>query len=705
MNPFASLSSSSTSSSIGRAVSTDEAATVDQNIPEASRQHESTATTYRPTGPVFGADPFTLSGPSLGESTNIGTAFSTDEHRPIQSANVLVGPFARGLNDNPFRSSNSSSEDSPDSSGPAETTEGTAGLGQEVNPFTFSSFSMENSSNRPGRAISTDEPPSPAPGQASNVARPPSLLQRRLASQQNMNTAPVPTLGGSFNAATMRGRRRSSTVDPFGSVPSTNTDEPYAGRTSHDSEASDSSRMHMAPVSTLGGSFNAATMRGRRRSSAVDPFGSVAAMNTDEQYVGRTSHDSEPSASGTPSRRRSSDIDPQALAGAHTGSSTSRGRPIAQYPRTRGRVRSSASTGAGAEGSVGATSSHDPSPTQSARQSWNRRRSSTVDPFAINEAATDTSVPPSPVLAQNSGIWNRRRSSTIDPFASNEPITRTSSLIPPSVARSHISRVSAPNMPTPISEEPNPMEQAFGSVRFNPEATTDSANSGESSTRPGLGQGRRQSSSAAAGATGDRRGSFSGMFTRRFSRRESQIDPMDSTQRAASTGAIPTLATSQTSRPGGAQRSQSIAGEPSFTHPFQKGEGKLASARRASDSMQRRPSTLQRAMSMSGLAESPIPPRYRSRSVSSMAFFVTPMKRNNSVNPIFEEDIVAEKENVLEFLQAAKEVQDRDTRSKWQKEFFRAAYFFFFNRPGVFRVRGKAVVVRPWLCLLRFHER
>lgn len=211
------------------------------------------------------------------------------------------------------------------------------------------------------------------------------------------------------------------------------------------------------------------------------------------------------------------------------------------------------------------------------------------------------------------------------------------------------------------------MESAFGTVRFNPETTTDAANDGESSVRPGLGQGgRRQSSATSAGPAEGRRASFSALFNRRFSRRESQIDPMDSTQKAASTGTVSTLAAGETSRPE-AQRSQSIAGEPSFTHPFQKGEGKLPSGRRASDPIQRRPSTFQRAMSMSGMTESPILPRYRSRSISSVAFFVTPMKRTNSVNPIFEEDIIAERDNVREFLEAAREVQERDTRSKWQR--------------------------------------
>lgn len=93
---------------------------------------------------------------------------------------------------------------------------------------------------------------------------------------------------------------------------------------------------------------------------------------------------------------------------------------------------------------------------------------------------------------------------------------------------------------------------------------------------------------------------------------------------------------------------------------------------------------------MTGVAENPIPPRYRSRSISSVAFFVTPMKRNNSVNPIFEEDIIGEKDNVREFLEAAREVQERNTRSRWQKEFFRMAYlvgllslvyFVFVGRP------------------------
>lgn len=88
--------------------------------------------------------------------------------------------------------------------------------------------------------------------------------------------------------------------------------------------------------------------------------------------------------------------------------------------------------------------------------------------------------------------------------------------------------------------------------------------------------------------------------------------------------------------------------------------------------------------------ENPIPQRYRSRSVSSVAFFVAPMKRNNSVNPIFEEDIVGQKDNVREFIEAAKEVQERQSRSRWQKEVFRFAYliglvalvyFVFVGRP------------------------
>lgn len=80
-------------------------------------------------------------------------------------------------------------------------------------------------------------------------------------------------------------------------------------------------------------------------------------------------------------------------------------------------------------------------------------------------------------------------------------------------------------------------------------------------------------------------------------------------------------------------------------------------------------------MSSVVVPENPIPRRYRTRSVSSFAYYVTPIEKNNATIPIFGDDIEAEKENVEEFLAAVEVLQARFVRKPWQTKMFKVLYF------------------------------
>lgn len=71
-----------------------------------------------------------------------------------------------------------------------------------------------------------------------------------------------------------------------------------------------------------------------------------------------------------------------------------------------------------------------------------------------------------------------------------------------------------------------------------------------------------------------------------------------------------------------------------------------------------------------------MPPRYKTRSVSSLAYFVGPLKRSNKTLPIFGDRIEDEKENVEQFLAAVEVLQARAVRKPWQTITFKVIYFF-----------------------------
>lgn len=98
--------------------------------------------------------------------------------------------------------------------------------------------------------------------------------------------------------------------------------------------------------------------------------------------------------------------------------------------------------------------------------------------------------------------------------------------------------------------------------------------------------------------------------------------------------------------------------------------GRLGSA-----PMERRQSSFQRLYSV--YAEpNPIPPRYRTKSVSSLGYFVTPLSTCNARLPIFEDDIETQKENVQEYLAAVERLQASKKRKPWETNTFKGAYFF-----------------------------
>ena len=178
-----------------------------------------------------------------------------------------------------------------------------------------------------------------------------------------------------------------------------------------------------------------------------------------------------------------------------------------------------------------------------------------------------------------------------------------------------------------------------------------------------------------------RKGSFQALFGNAFQprRKDSSIDPFTAEPRRSISEGAGIDADAPPRRQSTWGRAMSFAAEPRFTHPFKTDEGTpitFRQARRLSEGMQRRASAFQRSMSVV-YQPNPFPQRYRSRSVTSVAYFISPMSRNNSVCPIFEEDILAEKANVQEFLEAAEKIQNRQTRSKLQMEIFRVAYLIF----------------------------
>jgi glycosyltransferase involved in cell wall biosynthesis len=79
-------------------------------------------------------------------------------------------------------------------------------------------------------------------------------------------------------------------------------------------------------------------------------------------------------------------------------------------------------------------------------------------------------------------------------------------------------------------------------------------------------------------------------------------------------------------------------------------------------------------MSSYVVPENPIPVRYRTRSVSNLAYFVAPLEKNNTEIPIFADDAEANKENVEEFLAAVEVLQNRAVRKPWQAKLFRVLY-------------------------------
>lgn len=127
-------------------------------------------------------------------------------------------------------------------------------------------------------------------------------------------------------------------------------------------------------------------------------------------------------------------------------------------------------------------------------------------------------------------------------------------------------------------------------------------------------------------------------------------------------------------------RSKSMwEGIPSFRNPFHRQtlsdpEAHLTGGRRNSAPEIRRPSTMRRMSSMV-VPENPVPKRYRTRSVSSFAYFVTPLAKNNTTIPIFEENIEEEKENIEEFLAGVELLQAQAVRKPWESKLFKALYF------------------------------
>lgn len=119
---------------------------------------------------------------------------------------------------------------------------------------------------------------------------------------------------------------------------------------------------------------------------------------------------------------------------------------------------------------------------------------------------------------------------------------------------------------------------------------------------------------------------------------------------------------------------------PSFRDPFHRGSHEVLGAhlredRSVSETDLPRPSPARRMTSYL-IPENPIPPKYRTRSVSSLTYFVTPLEKNNKTIPIFGSQIEAEKENVEKFLAAVEILQSKAARKPWQSKLFKIAYFF-----------------------------
>lgn len=175
--------------------------------------------------------------------------------------------------------------------------------------------------------------------------------------------------------------------------------------------------------------------------------------------------------------------------------------------------------------------------------------------------------------------------------------------------------------------------------------------------------------------------------------------------RTVSDTAATTADGSVTEPPKAKTRSKSTSAAGFFRNPFA-GEGEedvaIDPTRRQSAPMVRRPSQFQRAWSIVN-EPNPIPPRYRTKSVSSLAYFVTPLKSSNSTLPIFEDDIETQKENIQEYLAGVELRQASMKRKPWQSHTWQGAYFFivvafvYFVLIGQPIWPGAAVLYYRWL--------
>lgn len=110
---------------------------------------------------------------------------------------------------------------------------------------------------------------------------------------------------------------------------------------------------------------------------------------------------------------------------------------------------------------------------------------------------------------------------------------------------------------------------------------------------------------------------------------------------------------------------------------FLPGEEKqnMNSNHRRSSSLGNHSSSLRRATSWVS-KPNPIPRRYRSKSVSSLSYFFTPLEKSNTTLPIFEDDIESEKQNIQEYLAGVERLEASMKRKPWQSTSFRGIYFF-----------------------------
>lgn len=184
-----------------------------------------------------------------------------------------------------------------------------------------------------------------------------------------------------------------------------------------------------------------------------------------------------------------------------------------------------------------------------------------------------------------------------------------------------------------------------------------------------------------------------------FARKLSFFNPFDQTFGLAAQNPIAGEAESESAgavaEPPRAQlRSQSASAAGGFfRNPFgaDGDEEAIRQTRRPSaPGMERRASQFQRMMSV--VAEpNPIPERYRSKSVSSLAYFVTPLNTSNAKLPIFEDDIETQKENIQEYLAGVELLQAQKKRKPWQSHTWQGTYFFIILAVIYFVLIGRPI--------------